>query len=230
MKNLRLLVVAITGLLVGGGCSDNGNGTIDAGSSLADGSAVADTGVAPDAPILADLAMLPDAALVPDVAPDVPVPVDLAMIADLAPTLPDIAPDLPAFNPIPGHYTVRHDPAFPGDDNSIQPLGRNGFTIEIDADGSLYFIHTIDNWAKYHVTVVNGLIDYQHGEGFRGTGGRHCPTDGFGIEGFFVSPTEARGRYEKLYRCWGDENGYFIATRDPEPDSGVSIDATSSID
>ena len=161
-------------------------------------------------------------------------------VADLAVPAPDsgldtpadtadaMGVDLPVFNPTPGHYAVRHDPAFPGDDGSVAPLSSSGFTVVIDASGAYSFMHSIDGWAKYTVSVINGSFDYKHGQGYEGYGGTNCPTDGFGIVGSFVSPTEARGRYKKMVRCFGDDSGYFIATLVPEPDSGVAPDPAAS--
>ena len=146
-----------------------------------------------------------------------------------APSVAEVSsPVAQAFNPLLGHYTVKADPGFAGSADSLGPLMAGGFTVTIDANGVYSFTHSIDGWAVYTVSVTDGFFSFEHGAGFDGFGGTHCPTDGFGIRGSFISPTEARGVYGTMFRCQVNGPGHFIATLDPKADSGV-VDAVLTV-
>jgi hypothetical protein len=144
--------------------------------------------------------------------------IDASSVAEVS------SPVAPAFNPLPGHYTVRPDPVYAGSADSLGLLMAYGFTVTIDANGAYSFLHSIDGWARYTVSVTNGFFKFEHGAGFDGFGGTHCPTDGFGVRGSFISPTEARGVYGTMVRCQVNGPGHFIATLDQKADSGVVVD------
>jgi hypothetical protein len=149
--------------------------------------------------------------------------------------LPDtkdaFVPDQPCFNPVPGHYSAKLDPALSNAGDSISRLGSYGFTVGVDKDGLFRIDAAYDGWAHYGFLVTCGSFDAQHGQGWDGYGGTNCPTDGFGFVGSFVSPTEARGLYKDLsWRCQAGAVGYFIATLDPVPDSSVVPDVVAPLE
>lgn len=144
--------------------------------------------------------------------------VDASSVAEVS------SPVAQAYNPLPGHYTVRPDPGYAGSADYLGLLMTYGFTVTVDANGVYSFLHSIDGWARYTVSVTDGFFNFEHGAGFNGLGGTHCPTDGFGIRGSFISPTEARGVYGTMVRCQVNGPGHFIATLDPKADSGVVVD------
>lgn len=139
--------------------------------------------------------------------------------------------DLPTHNPTPGHYTVTLDTELSTPGESI---GGSGYGFTIYMDGSKYMMDaTFDGWAHYPFVVVNGTINSKHGDGWEGRGGTNCPTDGFGYEGSFISPTLATGEYKNMsWRCQIRNQGHFIATLDvPPPEPGLEpIDAGAVAD
>lgn len=183
-----------------------------------------------DAAVSRDLASVSDSAIPADLSPldgllardDIAAADVLAPMSDVADAIPvqtvdASVVDKPAFNPTPGHYTARLDPDLSNPGDSISRLDAYGFTVSLDANGQFVMDMTYDNWAHYGFAVTNGGFDYKHGQGWDGYGGTSCPTDGFGIVGSFVSPTEARGLYKGLaWRCQATSSGYFIATLDPQ--------------
>jgi hypothetical protein len=225
---MKIAKVLILGTVFFAGCSpmypphDGYSSAMDSDrsdSAAATTSATADaTGLGGDSLIVSDTAS--------DIAPIVDLQIDgsgdLAVdsfevpYADLQPLQNVCASNIPinlsVFVPMPGSYAARPDPpVLDGGVNPIDPFG--GFGIAIDpSTGGLSVHYAADGWAIHTIPIIDGAFNYANGQGLDGRGGTNCPTDGFGICGSFVSPTEARGNYTVLFRCARGNSGNFIAT------------------
>jgi hypothetical protein len=227
MKTTNVLVL---GMVIFAGCSPI-NPPPDT-SSFAKDSAVSDSAIATTSVFVdangqgGEVLTVGDA--VGDLAPkaDIQVDVSVDLAADVFEVPPaDLPPppnacasnipvDLAVFVPTPGSYTAVPDPpVLDGAADPIYPLSHLGFTVVVDSSTGAFSVrYAADGWAYHMIPVIDGAFSYANGQGLEGWGGTNCPTDGFGICGAFVSPTEARGNYTLLFRCQRGNSGNFIAT------------------
>lgn len=226
MKNPQIFAMLVVGSLIVLGCSTSNPNATDVRLVATDAAAKTD--------ILIDTSGIKDGSSAnfetrpearPETGPDAGPELGEETGSETIPDVQDaFMPDRPCINPLPGHYSATLDPALSKTGDSIGRFGSYGFTVSPDKDGAFWVESMHDGYTRYKFSMACGLLNFIHGDGFEGRGGTNCPTDGFAFVGSFVSPTEARGQYKDLsWRCQIGASGYFIATLDPQPDSGTVI-------